>query len=94
MPKKINFSKIEDFFHKKNLGFILNFSDKGKLNVNEMTASDPFKPDLYDLYRLYQFVVLMIVFVFSCYVIWIQIVLFCSGCLCFVVRWMCSQNML
>ena len=58
MPKKINFSEIVEFFHNKDLGFILNFSDKGKLNVNEMTASDPFKPDLYDLYRLYQFVVL------------------------------------
>jgi hypothetical protein len=57
-PKKLNFSQIKNFFHTKDLGFILNFSNKGKLNINEMKVSDPFKPDLYDLYRLYQFVVL------------------------------------
>ena len=56
-PKKSN-KEIEKFFSEKKLGYIINLSKKKPLDVNQMNVDLPYKPELQDLYRLYQFVVL------------------------------------
>ena len=59
---KLPFSKsekfIENFFYKKNLKLLVELSKKRKLNVNEMSPNEPYIPELKDLYRLYQFVLI------------------------------------
>jgi hypothetical protein len=49
---------IENFFISKNLKLLVVLSKKKKLSVNEMISSQPYMPDLEDLYRLYQFVLI------------------------------------
>lgn len=59
IPPKIDKKKIENFFKKKKLGFIVRESKKKKPGVNEIfSIKNPYIPDLEDLYRLYQFVIL------------------------------------
>ena len=55
-PKKLNKKQLENFFVKKGLNEIVKLSKKPDLKVNNMVSSKPYKPDLYDLYRLYEFV--------------------------------------
>ena len=49
---------IENFFYKKNLKLLVELSKKRLLNVNEMSPDEPYIPELGDLYRLYQFVLI------------------------------------
>jgi len=57
-PKNINQKQIIAFFNKKGLKGITDLANKKSLNVNEIISKNPYKPELVDLYRLYQFVVL------------------------------------
>ena len=56
-PKKTN-KEIEKFFKKKGLNLFVNESKGKQLSVNEMIVDVPYIPELNDLYRLYQFIVL------------------------------------
>jgi hypothetical protein len=60
IPKEKSDLDIEKFFIKKGLSFLVTESKKKKqkLNVNEMSISNPYIPELRDLYRLYQLVIL------------------------------------
>ena len=58
IPQKKNKKFIEKFFIKKGLKFLVDQSKKKKPKVNEMTISEPYIPELNDLYRLYQFIIL------------------------------------
>ena len=49
---------IEKFFIRKGLGLIVNQSKKSAASVNQMILRQPYIPELTDLYRLYQFIVL------------------------------------
>ena len=49
---------IENFFIKKGLKSLLDLSKRGKPSVNQMMVNEPYIPELNDLYRLYQFIVL------------------------------------
>lgn len=57
-PKKISAKSIEKFFISKGLSHIVKKSKSPDLDVNNMNVSETFKPELLDLYRLYQFAVL------------------------------------
>jgi hypothetical protein len=64
-PKDVNYSKIKSFFKKKNLTKLISLSNRRCSDINDMiesnqsmTAAPPYKPELIDLYRLYQFVLL------------------------------------
>jgi len=57
-PKDISHKKIKDFFGKKKLANLISLSNRRPLNINEMIKVEPYKPELNDLYRLYQFVLL------------------------------------
>lgn len=57
-PKKINLKKIEKFFLEKNLKDIVIKSKKRPQSVNEMIIKEAYKPELDDLYRLYNFITL------------------------------------
>ena len=57
-PKKKSLKQIKIFFKKKGLNFLIDDSQVSNRKVNDMTLSKPLKPDLNDLYRLYQFVIL------------------------------------
>lgn len=57
-PKKLSLKKIEKFFLKKGLKELIKLSKGPNQKVNEMILSNPYKPELDDLYRLYQFIVL------------------------------------
>lgn len=57
-PKKKSLKEIESFFKKKDLNELVKFSKLPNKKVNEIIVSDPYKPELSDLYRLYQFTVL------------------------------------
>ena len=50
--------EIEAFFNKKGLASLVKNSKGKKLSVNKMIADSPYVPELRDLYRLYQFIVL------------------------------------
>ncbi len=54
--KKQNF--IENFFIKKGLKSLVDLSKKKKLLVNQMTMNEPYTPELYDLYNLYQYILI------------------------------------
>ena len=54
-PKKTNYKL---FFKKEGLGFLNNFSKIKKKLLDERVNSDPHKPELQDLYNLYQLIVL------------------------------------
>ena len=58
VPKKITNIQIKKFFEKKNLNELINLSKQRDPKVNEMMINSPYKPELNDLYRLYQFVFL------------------------------------
>ncbi len=49
---------IENFFIKKKLKFLVDLSKKKKRSVNEMIVKEPYIPELNDLYRLYQFILI------------------------------------
>ena len=55
-PKKINKSKLQNFFINKKLKDFVKESKLPDLDVNQMTSNNVFKPELIDLYRLYEYV--------------------------------------
>ena len=57
-PNIKNTKSIEKFFIKKGLKSLVDLSKKKKLSVNNMTISEPYIPELNDLYNLYQYVLL------------------------------------
>tara|TARA_B100000949_G_C14240967_1_gene433530 strand:- start:38 stop:853 length:816 start_codon:yes stop_codon:yes gene_type:complete len=57
-PPKSGKRKIEDFFIEKGLKELVALSTQPDKHVNQMVASTPYKPELTDLYRLYQIVIL------------------------------------
>lgn len=57
-PKQKSKKYIENFFIKKNLKFLVELSKKKKNKINLMQTKEPFLPDLNDLYRLYQFIII------------------------------------
>jgi len=57
-PKKLNKRNIEKFFKNKKLHEFIKLSKCHEQKINELEMKKPFKPELEDLYRLYQFVVL------------------------------------
>jgi hypothetical protein len=58
LPPKKTKKQIESFFKEKKLNFLIVESLKKKNSVNQMVKDNPYIPELDDLYRLYQFVVL------------------------------------
>jgi|TARA_B100000902_G_C27157656_1_gene837046 hypothetical protein len=58
IPANKSIKFIENFFIKKGLKLIVNQSKKNKANVNQMILKEPYVPELTDLYRLYQFILL------------------------------------
>ena len=58
LPSTKNQKYIENFFIKKNLKSIVDFSKKEKPSVNQMVYNEPYIPYLSKLYRLYQFVLI------------------------------------
>ena len=58
IPLKKNKIEVKKFFKKKGLNFIVNASEGSERKVNQMKDKKLLKPDLNDLYRLYQFVIL------------------------------------
>ena len=58
VPKKITIIQIKKFFKNKNLNELINLSKLRDPRVNEMNINSPYKPELNDLYRLYQFIFL------------------------------------
>jgi len=58
IPQKKSSKFIENFFIKKKLNFIVNLSKKRKSQVNQMTNNEKYLPNLNDLYRLYQFILI------------------------------------
>ena len=57
-PKKISKKQIEKFFNQKGLSEIVKLSNTHDLKINQMQSKSPYKPNLYDLYILYFFVIL------------------------------------
>tara|TARA_B100001971_G_scaffold150690_1_gene139813 strand:- start:997 stop:1812 length:816 start_codon:yes stop_codon:yes gene_type:complete len=57
-PQDLSLSEIEIFFEDKDLDYLIKLSKSNDLSVNEMVSSEPYKPKLLDLYRIYQFVIL------------------------------------
>ena len=57
-PKNINHKKIKDFFSKKKLINLISLTNRKSLDINEMIKVKSYKPELIDLYRLYQFILL------------------------------------
>ena len=57
-PKTRKQKFVEDFFIKKGLKLLVDFSKKKKLSVNELITKDQLAPDLNDLYNLYQYVLI------------------------------------
>ena len=58
IPPKQSNKNLENFFIKKKLKFIVELSKRKKDNVNKMTEKEKYYPNLNDLYRLYQFILL------------------------------------
>ena len=58
IPPKKSTIQIEEFFKKKGLNSAIKESKRKKPSVNEMIVDAPYIPELNDLYRLYQFIVL------------------------------------
>ena len=57
-PKKLSQKQIEQFFIDQNLKSLIYLSKGKSYTVNEMIVNQPHKPELVDLYRLYNFVIL------------------------------------
>ena len=49
---------VENFFISKNLKFLVELSNKQRPSVNQMIIDQPYFPELDDLYRLYQFIIM------------------------------------
>jgi hypothetical protein len=58
LPKKISLLEIKKFFIKKKLIKLVEESKKKSSKVNDMIINMPYKPELRDLYNLYQYVFL------------------------------------
>tara|TARA_Y100000591_G_scaffold15613_1_gene11814 strand:+ start:668 stop:1471 length:804 start_codon:yes stop_codon:yes gene_type:complete len=58
IPKQKNENFVENFFTKKKLKSIVEFSKKEKPSINRMVYKEPYIPYLGKLYRLYEFVLL------------------------------------
>jgi len=56
-PQKKTLSKIKKFFKKKNLGSLVNAAKDRPLRINELKKEKPYRPELIDLYNLYQFII-------------------------------------
>ncbi len=57
-PKKLNDKKINNFFKKLGLADLIDLSNKKGKKVNEMILANPYKPEIRDLYNLYNYIVL------------------------------------
>jgi hypothetical protein len=57
-PSFKNKKFIENFFIKKGLKSLIELSKKKKNTLNEMIVSEPYIPELRDLYNLYQYVII------------------------------------
>jgi len=57
-PKQISNHKLNDFFVKIGLKELISLSKKKGKDVNEMVSSSPYKPELRDLYNLYNYIIL------------------------------------
>ena len=57
-PKNINNSKLIDFFKKIGLKELISLSKTKGKGVNEMISKNPYKPELRDLYNLYNYIIL------------------------------------
>ena len=57
-PKKISDKKIKEFFKNKRLDFFLKQPKQKHMKINQLTSKTPYQPELKDLYRIYQFIVL------------------------------------
>ena len=57
-PKNISYSKLNSFFKKLNFEKILKLSKLPDQKINQLEMDKQFKPELMDLYRLYQFIIL------------------------------------
>ena len=53
-PKKISNTKIVDFFRSINMDFVVKLSKEYQESVNDMSSDLKYRPQLLDLYRLYQ----------------------------------------
>ena len=58
IPKNISYAQIKNFFKKKNLDELINLSKSRDLKVNEILFNSCYRPNLTDLYKLYQFIFL------------------------------------
>jgi len=56
-PVSKNIKFIESFFIKKKLKFLVNLSKGRKYSINQMIINETYKPELNDLYNLYQYVI-------------------------------------
>ena len=57
-PQKLNKLQVEKFFIKKGLGDLVRLSKSSTKKANEMVLTNPYRPELHDLYSLYQFTIL------------------------------------
>ena len=57
-PKDKSKKEIRQFFLNKSLESFIRKSSQKSMEVNDMITNKPYKPELADLYRLYEFVVL------------------------------------
>ena len=57
-PKALSQKQIERFFTDQNLKSLIYLSKGKSYDVNEMVVNKPYKPELVDLYRIYNFVIL------------------------------------
>ena len=55
-PIKKSNKFIENFFIKKDFGILVELSKKKKRLVNETIVSEPFIPEIDDLYNLYEYI--------------------------------------
>ena len=56
IPKKPTNKELINFFRKKKLKNILNKSKKNTLTVNQLKSTEPYKPELLDLYIIFQLI--------------------------------------
>ncbi len=56
-PKREKLNKIISFFKKKDLSALLEASQENKLKVNELQKLNPYRPELVDLFNIYQIIV-------------------------------------
>lgn len=57
-PPKRSIEEIQNFFKKNRLEYFIKSSREKKVDINQMTVSSPLIPQLADLYRLYEFIIL------------------------------------